>query len=816
MALKPSENEVQRFASDLKSAFELRRQFYQVEMDREFEAEGGTILYAVDSNVLYQHFQTFATATRAAAKTRYSCGAFDGPIHRPEEQEDKAKITQVVVSYLVRALSSVHSKSIVRSVEPLLLLPGHAGEAKSVYDALISQFFGQKNRKRETKNYIEALLDKIEKIADPKKRIKYIEDHEDAFHSALFGLEEPHDKFQEFNRLLGLPRLLNMARAAATPELKGLKNPESKKSVFEDFALSDQLVSSEGSAAWWELNLGKKKPEPYIEADKAALSALDRINRNLRGQNVRVVLLTMGEDIIELGRQYKPYKHADAKIGRFSFSDLYIRHPRCYLSRPDIFLPTQGDNKSSDITAWLDAMLSDISEKGHRSLLEFIAISERFVGNQIAIKEVSKRALTRNPEIHSEFYSNWTDYVSNVVLAHSGVTREARRSLELALKNKDMSRLDVLDEFETYVTQLTDESWNDFFFTAARSGYQLIGIANTSRVRKSRSVPPMILRNMGSGSDLISYLASENGVVRYEAQIQDILDRLVESRVPSDGYVSSVCFASLFAHGSRWSVTKLMAQRAIGIAERIKATKKDKKGHLVTGREAHFICAVAHRMTARSAKELDVCDYHIKKAKEKLNDEVGERKEREDLCSAPGLTGLRFDAESVAIDMSRLYFKVQSGGWTFDAKDGFESEHCKIIERIKLLLAGSKECSQDFIRKWSCNSLRGSAFSCVFLMEKYGFLDEKTKDTVKSWLDEHIKDMTDLFYDKKNQWSVSALDIYLVLYMASFGVKVDPLLVAIRSAYTAIQAEHRGSQPYALMPFDKKRFRLLAELIDSR
>lgn len=813
----PSPINVDRFVVDLHSALELRRQFYQVTLDEEFERQGGTIIYAIDSNLLNLHFQTFENEKHHFLT---SCGTFSGPEGADTSREDKAKITQVVASYLVRTLTTSNRDGPLKETSPLIMLPGHSEEARTVYDRLIDEFYSHRTKKRSARNFLLGLLDDLENLKSADERIDYIKQKEDELHSALFGLEAPHDKFREFNQLLAQPRLLGMKRATNVPELAGIKNPFSGVSVFADYESFEEERGSEGTAEWWAPRLEKRKRVSLVEADKTALSVLDRINRLLKGNNIRVVLLTLGNDLIELGRKYRPYKHSDSDLGDYSFSDLYIRHPRCYLSREEILRPAANQTSSSELTIWLDAILSEISEDGHSDLLSFIDVTMSIRKKRAAtIRKTARDALKRHPDLHTEFYRYWRNNMSAVVLAHSGASQEARRSLERAL-HSESDRMVVLEEFEAYASKLTEESWNDFFFTAADSGYQLISIADSNRGRRARSVPPLILRNMAEATQIMEYVGSDGDVLRFEEEIHLLLERLSHSKIPEAKYVRSLGFASLFAHGGRWSVSKLLALRAFEDSKRMTGSPEGQPKHGITGREAAYLCAVSHRVTSKEASDLSEPREFIRIAKECLEEEedfigiagVGDNK----LCSLQGLTGLRFEAEDIAIDLTEYFFKARELNWELEGEDRLESQLLKSIRRVTRLLGDSGACHQKYLRQSSCITLRGCAFSCFFLLETMDRLPAERSEEMLSMLDEHLDDLAALFFDRDVGWTISTLDLYLTLYAASFSSQPNPILVELNAIYSRIQAEPRGGRGYTIFPFDKQRFSLLEDLIDSR
>src|SRR5262249_1152320 len=137
-------------------------------------------------------------------------------------------------------------------------------------------------------------------------------------------------------------------------------------------------------------------------------------------------------------------------------------------------------------------------------------------------------------------------------------------------------RGDIVKEFDEYTTKLVEDSWSDFFLTAAKSGFELIGLSEGS-ARRKHNVPPVALdgEQVVLGQRAITLMSgTPGGVFENQRQIAEVLDKLHSSQDAVHQYVKTLCYALLFAHAERWSVAKLIARRAIQIQKNFR-TRED-------------------------------------------------------------------------------------------------------------------------------------------------------------------------------------------------------------------------------------------------
>ena len=796
------------FADDIERAIRLRQMFFQREIDHQFESDGGRIIYAVDSNILNMHFQL--ADQKAPRSFELACRAFEGPTEdRPEARE--TRLAQVIISYIVSKIGFPYPDRL----NPILMLPGHSEEAKGRYGALIGKFDKQVDRGRKARMLISEFLQEFHEQQNDEARRELTEAFEAELHKQLFILSEPHEKFREFNRLLAEPRLLSLRRAGSQRNLRDLKNPVTSLPIFHDFKSTDEDLRHEGSAAWWDKRLSKDIPIWFVPADKDALSTLDKLNRLLRRHDVRIVLFTLGENIVQLGEKYRPYKHTDSDLGAFSFTDLYLRHPKALLSEPQNFKLHLDGQRRGDISVWLDTFLQEVTGREYETFEDFKKSIRKYANEKRGLMELSRKAISEHPNIHDALYSQWKDYLESATLAPAAMSYEAKDVFASYLEDAGENGMKLVAEFESYIRKLTEDSWDDFFFTTLRSGSDMIG---AKQGYNNRNVPILFLRGMGAAGELLKEISRSDGVIKNEAQVRALLSDLNRDRDDFGGYISSICYAILFAHADRWSITKLIASRAVQVAAKIRqrAGKHNEPVTTfgeVTGREAYYLSAVAHRLTARRAGDLDECEKLLSDAVAAMELET----ELDDVVpDYPQVTGLRFRAEAFAIEIAKLMFRARSQHWILSNDAVLESDVRSLMDRILTELRRPPKCKDEFICAASRLSLRGNIINCVFLLEAANALQDEDGALASSLLEDHLADLDYVFGIDENASKLSVLDIYLTMYAASFNHVVNELLERIDRAYNEIEARPDRRKSISAMPYDKKRYELIVNFIDMR
>ena len=824
----PNEQSAISFSNDVRTAIELRTEFYRTAMDQEFKASGGRIVYAVDSNVLNRHFSVNPEEhTNYGAISRAFSGPPDSPVS-PYEQ----KLDEILTSYITRSLGLESANPTVNQPTPLVLLPGHSLEASKPYTRLIEKLSQHDDRSRVVKRTLDDLLTSMEKIEVPAGRVEFMQTHADEFHKAIYGLDEPHEKFREFNRLLTRPpRLLSMRRAARHSTFKDLTHPTTGVSIFADLALAKKRKIPAGSTKWWERCLkGRwgKSGKQYIEADAIALSALDRLNRNLWDQDTRVILITTSRHIIDLGETYRPMKHSDKELGRYSFTDLYLRHPRGFLSTLDLSASSSDSTSNNNLTRTLDILLGRIAKSDHWSLLNFRKKIQSVVNDSDRLLELTGRALSQKPDAHADFFERWLDYIKNVTEAHSGaVGTEATRQFVQSLNSKDPSRLDILKDYQILIQKLTEDSWNEFYLAAAQSGYHLVGVENDGGRKLYSRVPILYMRGIREFSQIRRMLASKSKVVKHESEIRAVLDNLEQQNGGDSSYVSSLCYALLFAHAEQWSVAKLLAQRAVRYAEKSRQDKeaRSKESYKlggISGREAYYLGCVATRRTARSASDLNGCYEMIEIATSLASKESSPTSllKGDNIHSdAHVLTGIRFKAEKIAIRIAKLLFEAHESDWLYPDVNSTTQTIDEIISDIFIYLDESTVCEDADIHYASRISLRSYLFASARLLEHIGRSVDFHINDIACFAAQQVSEIgaysAETMADS-GEICASAGDIFLTLYAVSFQPFDHVIVDKMRRSYRNLHSQVIAHKRFMLTPYDARWFRLIAESIEQK
>jgi len=790
MAMPPASPEVIRFAHDIERAIKLRELFFQFELDRSFQEQGGRVIYAVDANVLNQYFRVSDQPKKVNWRL---FGVFLGP-PGTSGTGPEAQIREVVTSFVLNSLDRGDSTG---EADPLILLPGHSDEAKKTYESVVNAFNEQLGKGRRVKARLVELMELLGK-ASPQRRLEVAREHEAELHQLLYSVESPHQKLRAYNQLLARKRLLTLERALAN-RLITISVPGEGEAPSAGSLPSEP--GGEGSGNWWEDRLvGRMRPR-YAEIDKTALAALDAANRRLRHQETRMILLTLNDEIAAVGHRYRPYKYQEGELGRYHFSDLYIRHMRGFLSRPDIIRPTSNE-VAADVSAWLDAFLVRVTRAESKTLLAFRRQVPRSP-DAAYLYEIAAWALDQWPELHQSLYDDWQSHLNNVALAHVSTSSQASRRIIDLLGKEDQGHLKVVREFEDHIRQLTEDSWNDFFLTAARSGYEMIGLSPEKTRGRKRNVPVVFFRDLSVGQRLLKMIYEPDGVIRNERDIRALLLGLDERGGTEASYTSAMCYALLFAFADRWVVAKLLARKAIYIAKKDPPCSGADASACarISGREANYLAAVTHRLTARSQADLGEASAFLQAAKKSFEEEPEPARDPAD--ESPRMTGLRFAAEAAAIETANLIFDAFATSWDLrDRSDLLESAR-QMVSRIAAIL--TDDCGEEFVRKTTFINLRANLFSCMFLLECGGQIDAGLTDDLEELAEAQVDDIAEIYSAESTALNVSPLDFYSILYAFSFsgrGAADDDRLVG----WGNLLGELSDLTPESfLMPYDRER-----------
>jgi len=818
-AFTEKQKEIDALVRDFQAAISLRRMFYQRDLDQRFIDGGGRIIFAIDSNLLSLHFSIFDEAAPAAH--RKACQALGGPAQPEgslEAQEFRHslanaehRLAQVVANYIINHLAGYKAEPST----PLLLLPGHNIEANRRYDELVDAMRDTGAKGKTLKARLSEFLRILSDQKTKEDRASVIEEQKDEIFALLYSLQEPHDKFREFAHLFAEKRLISMETAASDKRLSHLTFSDSDEQLFlhqaQRFSRSSDRPRGDwwetvdlpeednaGTEEWWSERLNKDMAISYVELDKLALATLDHLNRSIEKQKYRVVLLSLTSSIVEIGRLYKPYKYSK-DLSRYRFSDLYIRSPRAFLSERQIMQPAI----ENDLTVWLDAFLARVTEQPHANLLEFEDAVENIETDTQALAQIAASALERDSNFHHELHQRWSEYAEQVTSDHSATSSEARALFERHIGTEFAAHEEMLSEFEGYMRKLTEDSWNTFFFTAVRSGRDLFHFDET---RQTFELPLLYLRGMGAEAQRLTELTRNQGILDSWEEVELLLKRLNRREDDAAGYLTSLCYALLFARAGRWRLTQLIASRALAIARRSSESDPVTALGEITGREASYLAALSSRMVAKNRRDLDLSRDYIEGAFEAI-DEVSDSSRLE----GPEVTGIRFATEALSIDLATLYFDLHQNSWLSTALPYAANRARSLSARAEAQL-NTLKCADGTIRVWTQISLRSIILSCVSVIDAMGELSAPDEAILKRNFAKQIVDLESLFGSAENR-SMSVFEIYITRYGLTFFEERNDFLSGIEAEFEMLEKSQNKDQINYLLPYDRQRLKKLSQLI---
>ncbi|MCW3848078.1 hypothetical protein OF829_12580 [Sphingomonas sp. LB-2] len=731
-----------------------------------------------------------------------SARIFEGP---PGETRPIAedRVLDIIVTYLVQNLVNRDS-----SPFPLLVLPGHVMETRFLYDTLLQKLDDSRHEHRTAKMLLLTTLRALAQAPEGEQKA-LAERNEELLHKLLYAIDDGREKLRRFNALMADGKLRTAAKLSHDRQWAAvMRTRPAIHAILEAGAETEARDDDgEGSAEWWRRRL-TSMPERFVQRDKAALSTLDRLNRLLKDDGIRIVLFTENYAIERQGRRYRPFRHLDEDLGRYTFSELYIRHPKALLFESAILHPGQEEEAVSD-PGWLDAFLSKvIGSDGARGLIAFRTHLQGVRGLD-GYREVAKAALNDWSEAHSQLYANWLEHIHNITLAHSATSSVGRRMMEQIL-GQPREPLPDLSALEEELDTLTEISWDSFYITAAKSGYEMIGISPEKVRGQKRNVPILFLRDMDPGEEALDLIYEHDGVIINEQAIRQLLGQLDGLTTRRARYLSSLCYALLFAYADRWSVASSLAKRAVEIAEPAQSEVAPRFIDNVTGREAYYLACVTRRLTSRERGDLAICQHYLELAREALAKDV--RAEREGEKIYPPITGLRFDAEDVAVATARALFDGFAQKWRLAGNTHLVGQVRENLHRIAEILNPDDVCGDERIRRHSYLSLRTNYFSNLFLLECAGVLGAPDLVDISRVVAGQLSDWrAGVGLDERVD--VSAMDMQTLLYGGSLMALPDvPSSLATIEFFQAYPATVGGR---FLMPYDQSRYERMAALAAS-
>ena len=432
-----------------------------------------------------------------------------------------------------------------------------------------------------------------------------------------------------------------------------------------------------------------RKSTVAIYDDAMALARLEWANAHLDEARYRVVLITGDSSIYRAGLKYLPQHRSDDK---YTFSDLYLRHPRAYLAETGVLSPDKRAKADTtgvetEFLDWLDTFLAKLEPGIHKYRKDLDAVVKMPPAN--LVKLIAPTLLRKHPNIVVDLTGRWAQYTRHLVFAHE--------SLQSADAAEDKFGRTLRWDFQKLLRRLSDlltdrvrETWDAFFKAATEASYGLIFYQ--SRSMRSRNVPALLFNDFRQANDFMQTMLSSRANTHRGAYDHKAIANLRDA--DRSGYTYYVAHALLFAAEGRWRVADILAERALDIAK----TSPRKE---ISGREAAYLRAVALRHSARHVSDLSMVESLLDRADECF------KRER---YTWPKLKGgeVRFEAERLALWLTYHlfgYFLNESVPRGIRPVGEVQEQIELLLKRIKSLLNGGNSEDRFVIRSVERNLL---------------------------------------------------------------------------------------------------------------
>lgn len=521
-------------------------------------------------------------------------------------------------------------------------------------------------------------------------------------------------------------------------------------------------------------NSPAKKQESEINSDAEVLACLELLNEDLREKESYLVFITGSSSILNAS-----YKYFPSDKNHISFGEMYIRHPRSFLSEPGLQLfkgdgsyatTDYMDQSEINLIEWLDVLLTPLGD-----------LKKLFELDANALNPIAADLLSNENSAFLDLETEWKAFTK--VLEINGWLKSRKTMLLKAFR--DIQKRLETNRVQDILAKKAKKAWDDFFNIALDGGHGLI-LSPSRASFPSRSVPVLRLTHFPSTQDYVNTIFKRSGKLKTKTltkQEKRLLNKLREEDI--SGYSYHLAVGLFFFSVGQWRVANILAKRARAIAER---QYNDK---IILGNEALYLVAISSRLIAKSSRDLIHIKPQIKEAYKRLrrainDDTFIDRRYESELC-----------AFQLTYHMFRLFRKEPLDTNILEL-EGIQKELLRL-----LALENKKELAN--IKLKTERQILANLFQ-IFLLRKYYVKDSFTEPS-------NIVPLIKKF--KKN---IEYKDTEKLLAPAvSFRIQVI-FLVSTYCFYPKSDKEKNRNQIYRLMtdhkikeasilPYDKDRYK---------
>jgi hypothetical protein len=600
-------------------------------MDDVSYREGHRILYSVDADVV----------------KLYSNPELTGPPRYQARGRERAGYTQVFSSdppRLAIALAEAVTRAIFFDSRYRFMVPPLDEELRSIVAALISTLQMMHRRATLERDQLKQILDALESIPNIEDQLLLLETQAPGIFDLLFGRTNAAIELLRLEQLrhnAGLPSLgefLDAGHVLPARVRSALEPPGSdigkwfelnqyaetyKKALEDASGLSIPSLSEEQGTSRQE----------RLRGDVNALSRLAFATKRLEDTGWRLVHVTGAERVHNAMRLIPNHLNAE-----WPAPYVILRHPSAWLADPAIFFAAESASGTGMVEI-LDALLARFDDGSGNFHERLTFESSREMDR---LKRRAAQVLVDDPEICDRVQKDWESLVSPLLLRHTISAVRSPDTIRL-LSPSATSIAERLIAFRAEIGHRLDAAWSASFNVIAAAGLALAQTRALGNV-VSREIPPLYFDRWPVATDALvrieGGLAATDHASTGHTRTLDVL----RSEDPT-GYSSFVFFAMLFACEGKWHTAEVLSRQAIEVATNLAGNERQ-----ITGREAHYLRAVAQRMLAQDVVGLAVAERSL---------ELAEKCLAQDQKGHPGLrlTNIRFCAERIAIETGRYMFE---------------------------------------------------------------------------------------------------------------------------------------------------------------
>lgn len=618
-------NNIQHQAKELAQYFRAaaeQRRLLEPRRDDRYRTEIGkkTVLHAVDVDVVKLFTDPFEVAVRNERR-HYGYGEVF-----PDEGKDNAiGVGRVLAHFIFYQLGGKYPPP------PLLLLPPIDQELREVFRGVMRDAMLEGNKAREQVAEVQKLSAQLENIEDRDEQVSLLVEAAPDLFRFLAGTRGMCAEMERFSRLVGNKRIAPLDQALD----QHLGSIDTWQQAFQPPTnLADRIQFVARSRFWFDeiMKKPRAKSASRVQDDALMLTRLEWINKQLP-DNVRLVLITGDQTIHEAAQAYIPENK------KLCFADLWLRHPRSYLAEPEVLSPETQAGKieaETDFIKWLDTFLGklELSGSDYRGAL----------GKLLAdpLEELEGKALNvlnSHPKVLEEFKQRWSTYTRVALLNHKfvGTSEPANSGGNEQVAQLAAKTLGHLEVVEQVLDNEISEKWVAVFNSAIEAGFLFV----RQEGKRSRNPPVLYFESLPQARKFVRKVLEADTQNEITDFVKDVNELRIEEK---SEYTYTLAFGMLFAAQGSWSVAAILAERALDLV------KKVQDGSLITGREAHYLQAVARRHKIRKLADLEKIAISLNNAQACLDEERQTRQQHLD-------GDYRFASERVALNVTYRLFE---------------------------------------------------------------------------------------------------------------------------------------------------------------